>query len=257
MPGVVLPLRGRPGTDLSTLKVLLRATRDRGCEDGRLHGFAAPPTPHAVARAHLLAGLAAMLLGLLWPVGSGLILLGLAASQLSRVLGGPGLRLASGRPCWSLLLRPSSKPPNRIVVARLDRPRELPRMGQAAAAWLVLAVLVPTFPSIALPVLAAGLAGVFVATWLDRPPAADTHAEEYWRLEVLVELAQLQPKETWILASGAGEHGLFAVTDWWNREGKVQLLQVGGEPLRPGLPVLVRLPGETPAAAAQRLLAAT
>ena len=250
-------MRGRPGTDLTTLKELLRAARERGLGEGRLHGFAAPPTAHAVARAHLLAALAGMVLGLVWPMGGGLMLLVLAASQLSRALGGPGLRLARGRPCWSLLLRPSPQPPDRIVVARLDRPRELPQMTRAVALWLVLAVLVPTFPSMALPIIIAGLLGVLLTTWMDRPPAEDTHAEEYWRLEVLIELAQLQPKGTWILASGAGEHGLFAVTDWWNREGKVQLLQVGGEPLRPGVPVLVRLPGETAAAAAQRLVAAS
>ncbi|HNC98048.1 MAG TPA: hypothetical protein PKW90_18095, partial [Myxococcota bacterium] len=102
---MVLPLRGRPGTDLSTLKALLRAVRERGLMEGRLHGFAAPPTAFAVARAHLGVALVAMLLGLLWPLGGGLILLGLAASLLSRALGGPGLRLARGRPCWSLLLR--------------------------------------------------------------------------------------------------------------------------------------------------------
>ncbi|HNC98235.1 MAG TPA: hypothetical protein PKW90_19030, partial [Myxococcota bacterium] len=107
------------------------------------------------------------------------------------------------------------------------------------------------------PMLAVGMVGLALTSWMDRPPAAEGDAEEFWRFEVLVELAQLQPKDTWILASGAGEHGLFAVTDWWNREGKVQLLQVGGEPLRPGMRVLVRLPGESPAEAARRLAEAT
>ncbi|HND33925.1 MAG TPA: hypothetical protein PLA94_28190, partial [Myxococcota bacterium] len=157
---MVLPLRGRPGTDLSTLKALLRAVRERGLMEGRLHGFAAPPTAFAVARAHLGVALVAMLLGLLWPLGGGLILLGLAASLLSRALGGPGLRLARGRPCWSLLLRPSPRPPDRIVVARLDRPRELPLVNRAVAGWLVLAVLVPAFPELILPMLAVGLAGL-------------------------------------------------------------------------------------------------
>lgn len=250
-------MRGRPGTDLTTLKALLRAAQDRGLSDGRLHGFAAPPTDFAVARAHGLVALAAMLLGLLWPVAGGLILLGLAASLLSRALGGPGLRLARGRPCWSLLLRPNPRPPHRIVVARLDRPRELPLLGRLMAGWLVLSVLAPAFPAMFLPMVVLGLLGVMLCTWLDRPPASDSAAEEFWRLEVLLDLALLQPKDTWILASGAGEHGLFAVTDWWNREGKVQLLQVGGEPLRPGMRVLVPLPGESPAAAARRLLEAT
>ncbi len=256
MTGVALPLRGRPGTDLASLKGLLRAARERGLREGRLHGFAAPPSPFAVARAHVVVALGAMVLGLMWPLGGGLVLLGLATSLLIQQFRGPGLRLARGRPCWSLLMCPSPKPPDRVVVAQLDRPRNAPWVSQATAVWLVLAVLVPAFPSMILPVVAFGLLGMATTTWMDRPPAKDGGAEEFWRLEVLLELARLQPKDTWLLASGAGEHGLRAVLDWWNREGKVQLLQVGGEPLRPGIRVLVPLTGETPAQAAQRLLEA-
>lgn len=274
-----LPLRGQAAGDGPLLRQLHRRLRDR-LPGLRLHGFAAPPTPAATDRLHLIGGLLCLPLMSLWPAGglgaAALLTISMALNALaaaeglrtgirSRKPALRGFRIAPGEPGWNLLYAPDIRKVDRILFGSLDAPPDRRRWQLLAAGRLLccpallLCCLLPGTPELLWPAVGA-LTGLWGLLWaLDRPPGVRAGSPQARTLAALLALCHRPPPRCWVLISGHSHAGLEAVLDWWDLEGRVELIQLDPYGLEPTsrtvpFPGARRFPvGEDPAAAARDL----
>jgi hypothetical protein len=244
-----LPLRAGPAAT-QAMHQLLGRLRAAGLAEARLQGFAAPPSPATQDRAHLVAAALLMVLGMFWPLPAMILLLGLTLSALLGARTGYYLPLAPKKLAWNLMVQRNHRHVKRIVFVVLDRQRRIPTLRYATAVILALCCLTPSLP-VLLPTAGSCLLLLFLGLYyVDRPFKADPAAPEQQAMAALLTAAQHPAlKDTWLVASNAGVHGLQAVQDWWALGEKVELWQ-----LDQGLPPLQPQARIVPLAALEKLL---